>query len=110
MPPLSTPATAVLFMIVFFAVMMGIPLLALRLGHHRLLYLVGVGPRSHRPHTLSSSRGTSPEWQPTSQKEEGGPRLPAALSLQPNKPNCTFLDLENPFAFAEEPVNRSLFR
>jgi hypothetical protein len=52
MPPLTTPTTAVLFMIIFFAVMMGIPLLALRLGHHRLPYLVGAGTRSHKPHKL----------------------------------------------------------
>ena len=35
MPPLTTPATAVLFMIVFFTAMMGIPLLTLRLIHHK---------------------------------------------------------------------------
>jgi hypothetical protein len=52
MPPLTTPVTAVLFMIMFFAVMMGIPLLALRRGHHRLPHLLGVGPRAHRPHKL----------------------------------------------------------
>jgi len=34
MPPLSTPTTAVLFMIGFFVVMMGIPLLFVRPWHH----------------------------------------------------------------------------
>ncbi len=42
MPPLTTPATAVLFMIMFFAVMMGFPLLLLRLAHHRLPHFVEV--------------------------------------------------------------------
>jgi len=32
MPPLTTPATAVLFMMAFFIVMMGVPLLILRAG------------------------------------------------------------------------------
>jgi predicted transporter len=35
MPPLTTPATAILFMILFFLAMMGIPLLFLRLMRHR---------------------------------------------------------------------------
>jgi len=48
MPPLTTPATAILFMMAFFIVMMGVPLLILRAGHHRSLHLVG----SHRPHKL----------------------------------------------------------
>ena len=48
MPPLTTPATAVLFMMAFFIVMMGVPLLILRAGHHRSLHLVG----SHRSHKL----------------------------------------------------------
>jgi len=34
MPPLTTPATAILFMIGFFVVMMGIPLLVVRYEHH----------------------------------------------------------------------------
>ena len=37
MPPLTTPATAILFMVGFFVVMMGIPLLFVRrihLVHH----------------------------------------------------------------------------
>jgi hypothetical protein len=37
MPPLTTPATAVLFMIAFLVVMMGVPLLILRVAHHRSL-------------------------------------------------------------------------
>jgi hypothetical protein len=48
MPPLTTPATAILFMVAFFVVMMGVPLLILRVAHHRSLYLLG----SHRPHKL----------------------------------------------------------
>jgi hypothetical protein len=52
MPPLTTPATAVLFMIALFVVMMGVPLLIVRLGHHRLPHLVGVGHPPHRPHKL----------------------------------------------------------
>lgn len=48
MPPLTTPATAVLFMMAFFLVMMGVPLLILRVAHHRSLHVVG----SHRPHNL----------------------------------------------------------
>jgi hypothetical protein len=48
MPPLTTPATAVLFMIAFFVMMMGVPLLILRVAHHRSLHLLG----SHRPHKL----------------------------------------------------------
>lgn len=52
MPPLTTPATAVLFMVVFFVVMMGIPFLILRFGHHQLPHPVGMGRRSHRPYTL----------------------------------------------------------
>lgn len=34
MPPLTTPATAVVFMIMFFVVMMGAPFLVLRRKHH----------------------------------------------------------------------------
>jgi hypothetical protein len=34
MPPLTTPTTAVVFMIGFFIVMMGIPLSFVRIGHH----------------------------------------------------------------------------
>lgn len=52
MPPLTTPATAVLFMIAFFAVMMGVPLLALWLGHHHLPHFVAVRHGSHKPHKL----------------------------------------------------------
>ena len=48
MPPLTTPATAILFMVTFFVVMMGAPLLILRVAHHRSLHLVG----SHRLHKL----------------------------------------------------------
>jgi hypothetical protein len=48
MPPLTTPATAILFIVVFFVVMMGAPLLILRVARHRSLHLVG----SHRPHKL----------------------------------------------------------
>jgi hypothetical protein len=33
MPPLTTPATAIIFMIAFFPVMMGIPLMLLRHKH-----------------------------------------------------------------------------
>ncbi len=39
MPPLTTPATAVLFMIAFFVVMMGVPLLILRV--ESVLHSVG---------------------------------------------------------------------
>ena len=48
MPPLTTPATAILFMVAFFVVIMGAPLLILRVARHRSLHLVG----SHRPHKL----------------------------------------------------------
>jgi hypothetical protein len=48
MPPITTPATAVLFMIAFFVMMMGVPLLILRVAQHRSLHLVG----SHRLHKL----------------------------------------------------------
>ena len=48
MPPLTTPATAVLFMIAFFVMMMGVPRLILRVAQHRSLHLVG----SHRLHNL----------------------------------------------------------
>ena len=34
MPPLTTPATAVIFMITFFVVMMGVPFLVVRRKHH----------------------------------------------------------------------------
>ena len=34
MPPLTTPATAVVFMIMFFVVMMGVPFLVLHRKHH----------------------------------------------------------------------------
>jgi len=52
MPPLTTPATAVLFMIAFFVVMMGVPLLTLWVGHHRSPHVAVLGPRSHRAHKL----------------------------------------------------------
>jgi hypothetical protein len=52
MPPLTTPATAILFMVTFFVATMGVPLLILRLGHHRSLHLLVVMPRSHRLHKL----------------------------------------------------------
>jgi len=35
MPPLTTPASAILFMIAFFVVMMGVPLFLLRSARHR---------------------------------------------------------------------------
>ncbi len=34
MPPLTTPPTAILFMIAFFVMMMGVPLFVLRLARH----------------------------------------------------------------------------
>jgi len=48
MPPLTTPTTAVLFMIMFFAVIMGVPFLILR-RHHRSPQLAEVkhAPRKH---------------------------------------------------------------
>jgi hypothetical protein len=52
MPPLTTPVTAVLFMIGFFAVMMGLPLVAFWLSHHRFPRLVAMRHRSHKAHNL----------------------------------------------------------
>jgi len=52
MPPLTTPATAILFMIAFFAVMMGVPLLAVWVNRNHWPHFVGLGRRSHRPHRL----------------------------------------------------------
>jgi hypothetical protein len=46
MPPLTTPAIAVLFMVTFFAAMMGLPLLVLRLAHHRPPHILGI---THKP-------------------------------------------------------------
>ncbi len=52
MPPLTTPATAVLFMIGFFVVMMGAPLLALWLGHRHWPRFSMVGHSPGRGHKL----------------------------------------------------------
>jgi len=45
MPPLTTPATAVLFMIAFFVVMMGVPLLAIWINRHSLAAFCQPGAR-----------------------------------------------------------------
>jgi hypothetical protein len=45
MPPLTTPAT-VLFMVIFFVVLMGLPLFVLRLAHHRPSHILGI---THKP-------------------------------------------------------------
>jgi hypothetical protein len=47
MPPLTTPATAVLFMIAFFAVLMGVPLIAIWARHHHFSHFVTVRHGSH---------------------------------------------------------------
>jgi hypothetical protein len=52
MPPLTTPVTAVLFMFMFFVVVMGVPLLILRLPHHRIPHLVKVGHTPRRRYEL----------------------------------------------------------
>ena len=52
MPPLTTPVTAVLFMIAFFAVMMGVPLGALWVSHHHFPHFAAVRHGSHKPHEL----------------------------------------------------------
>jgi hypothetical protein len=52
MPPLTTPATAVLFMIAFFAVMMGVPLVAFWLGHYQFPHFLAVRHGSHKAHNL----------------------------------------------------------
>lgn len=52
MPPLTTPATAVLFMIAFFAVMTGVPLFAFWLGRHHWPNFIELKHGAHRPHKL----------------------------------------------------------
>lgn len=52
MPPLTTPATAVLFMVALFAVIMGVPLMALWVSHHHFLHFLAVRNGSHKPHEL----------------------------------------------------------
>ena len=52
MPPLTTPAAAVLFMFMFFIVMMGVPLFVLRLAHHRIPHAMKGGHTPHRRYNL----------------------------------------------------------
>jgi ABC-type phosphate/phosphonate transport system permease subunit len=51
MPPLTTPAAAILFMIAFFAVIMGVPLMALWISHH-----------AHKPHLMLQYRRIHSGW------------------------------------------------
>lgn len=52
MPPLTTPAAAVLFMFMFFVVMMGVPLFILRLAHHRTSHVMEGSHTAHRRYNL----------------------------------------------------------
>jgi hypothetical protein len=53
----------------------------------------------------SAVRGTAKLYRWRISEEEGGPELPSRLCE-----TRTALDLETRLAFAEEPVNRSVFR
>jgi hypothetical protein len=52
MPPLTTPPAAVLFMFMFFVLMMGVPLMILRLAHHRIAHPIKGGHTAHRRYNL----------------------------------------------------------